>query len=415
MDKSINQKFKKNILILTIIITFIFVVINISLYIINNNYLTNKVNEENTAFLQITTHIINENDVEIALEYIEHYTHIHKVNIEVLDENQVMVFSSNVAHLYTSQYQIETTKGNYTVFIDNTDSVTVNAIESNTIYFNVLLLVIYLLAMFVLIRINKRNAMQIDQDISNVLKLIKNEKTNKINFNHQEFEHIHQVITSYLEDIDLLTEQKEMNMKGLAHDIKTPLTIIYSYFDRINKNVIVSDEDIKSTFDASVRINDLLNDIIEDKKRQSNKEINISRILVEKQKEYSQIFLNKDITIISEIEPDITVLWSEKDFTRVIDNLISNAYYYSDKESIFEITAKKDKKILIEFTSKPIDITSVNPSIMFKKGYRGTASDEINKYGKGYGLYICRLLLQTIDGEIESSIINENVKFTIIL
>ena len=26
-----------------------------------------------------------------------------------------------------------------------------------------------------------------------------------------------------------------MNMKGLAHDIKTPLTIIYSYFERMLK------------------------------------------------------------------------------------------------------------------------------------------------------------------------------------
>jgi len=392
-----------------------FVVINVSLYVINNNYLVNKVKEENTAFLNITTHIINENDVEIALEYIEHYTHIHKVNIEVLDENQEMLFSSNVAHLYTSQYQIETTQGNYTIFIDNTNSVTVSAIETNTIYVNVLLIIIYLVAMLIIIRINKRSSMQIDQDISNVLKLIENEKMDDLLFNHQEFEHIHKVITSYLEDIDLLTEQKEMNMKGLAHDIKTPLTLIYSYFDRINKKVIVSDEDVKSTFDASVRINELLNDIIEDSKRQSNKEVDVSIILVEKLKEYNSIFGNKDITIVCDVEPNITLMWSEKDFTRVIDNIISNAYYYSENGSTFEITAKNDKSILIEFNSQPIDIASINPISMFKKGYRGNSSTELNTYGKGYGLYLCRLLLETIDGMISAQIINENVKITIIL
>ena len=46
MNNSINQKFKKNIIILSIIITLMFLVINVSLYLINNNYLVNKVEEE---------------------------------------------------------------------------------------------------------------------------------------------------------------------------------------------------------------------------------------------------------------------------------------------------------------------------------------------------------------------------------
>jgi len=297
MNKSITQKFKKNILVLTIIITIIFIVINVSLYIINNNYLVNKVEEENSSFLLITTHLINENDVEIALEYVEHYTHIHQVNIEVLDGNKDMLFSTNIAHLYTSQYQIETLKGNFTIFIDNTNSVTVNSIESNTIYVNVSLIIIYLLALVVLIRYNKMNSKEINQDISNVLKLIDSEIVDKNEFKHIEFEHIHAVITTYLENIDLLTEQKSMNMKGLAHDIKTPLTIIYSYFERMLKKESLSKDEVTITFNAAIRINELLNDIIEDNQRQNNKVIDISTILTNKIIEYTPIFKNKDIMI----------------------------------------------------------------------------------------------------------------------
>ena len=64
MNNSINKKFKRNIIVLSIIITIVFLVINIALYIINNNYLINKVDEENNAFLQITTHIISERSEE---------------------------------------------------------------------------------------------------------------------------------------------------------------------------------------------------------------------------------------------------------------------------------------------------------------------------------------------------------------
>lgn len=415
MNKSISQKFKKNIIVVSIIITIVFLVINVALYIINNNYLVNKVAEENSAFLQLTTHIINENDVSIAIEYVEHYTHIHNVDIEVLDENDNMLFSSNVAHLYSSQYQINTTKGSFTIFIDNTDSITVNAIEKNTIYVNVSLLVIYLIALIILLRNNKLTTKEINQDISNVLKLIDSEKLMDSKFYYTEFDHIHKIITKYLENIDLLTEQKSMNMKGLAHDIKTPLTLIYSYFERILKAQTLSEKESNDSFEAAVRINELLNDIIEDNKGESSKEINISKILNEKIEEYYPIFKTKEISIIKNIEDDITFKWSEKEFVRVIDNLISNAYYYSKTSSIFEVNVRNKEGIQIEFTSTPTNIDDIEVNKIFNKGVRGSLSYHDNNYGKGYGLYLCRLLLGSIGGSVCIDILNENVKFTITL
>lgn len=415
MNKSISQKFKRSIIVLTIIITIVFLVINVALYIINNNYLVNKVEEENNAFLQLTTHLINENDVSIALEYVEHYTHIHQVNIEVLDEHENMIYSSDVAHLYTSQYQINTMKGVFTIFIDNTDSITVNAIETNTIYVNISLLSIYLIAIVILVRNNKITSKEIDQDIRNVLRLIDNEKNDNDKFNHTEFEHIYKIITKYLENIDLLTEQKSMNMKGLAHDIKTPLTLIYSYFERVLKSQTLSEKEANTSFEAAIRINSLLNDIIEDNKRELSKKINISRILNEKIEEYAPIFKNKQISIIKNIDKDISYKWSEKDFVRVIDNLISNAYYYSKDSSVFEVNIRNEEKILIEFISSPQNINDIEINKIFNKEYRGSLSHNDNSYGKGYGLYLCRLLLGSIGGTISIDIIDENVKFTIML
>ena len=415
MNKSISQKFKRSIIVLTIIITIVFLVINVALYIINNNYLVNKVEEENNAFLQLTTHLINENDVSIALEYVEHYTHIHQVNIEVLDEHENMIYSSDVAHLYTSQYQINTMKGVFTIFIDNTDSITVNAIETNTIYVNISLLSIYLIAIVILIRNNKITSKEIDQDIRNVLRLIDNEEIDNDKFNHTEFEHIYKIITKYLENIDLLTEQKSMNMKGLAHDIKTPLTLIYSYFERVLKSQTLSEKEANTSFEAAIRINSLLNDIIEDNKRELSKKINISRILNEKIEEYAPIFKNKQISIIKNIDKDISYKWSEKDFVRVIDNLISNAYYYSKDSSVFEVNIRNEEKILIEFISSPQNINDIEINKIFNKEYRGSLSHNDNSYGKGYGLYLCRLLLGSIGGTISIDIIDENVKFTIML
>lgn len=400
---------------LSIIITAIFLVINITLYVINNNYLVSKVKEDNEAFLQITTHIINENEVSVALEYVEHYTHIHEVEIEIMDKDQNMLFSSEVSHRYSNQYQISTSKGVYTIFIDNTDSVTVNAIEENTIYVNLSLLAIYLLALVILLRNNRISSNQIDQDISNVLVLIKNEREKSSDFNYLEFQQIHSMITQYLENIDLLTEQKEMNMKGLAHDIKTPLTVVYSYFERIQNNQVLSKTDIQTAFDSAKRVNELLNDIIDNKKREIQKEINLSSILNEKLNEYKPIFNNKSISIEVDIDNEIKFKWSEKDYVRVIDNIISNAYYYSKHSSVFKVVIRKSKQIILEFTSEPSILSDIDTENLFRKGHRGSNSAIANTYGKGYGLYLCRLLLGGVDGEITVEILNKNVKFTIFL
>ena len=303
----------------------------------------------------------------------------------------------------------------FTVFIDNTNSITVNAIETNTIYVNISLLVIYLLSLSILLRNNRLTTKEIDQDIGNVLKLIDSETLSNNKFNHSEFEHIHKIITRYVENIDLLTEQKSMNMKGLAHDIKTPLTLIYSYFERILKKQNLSEKEAKTSFEAAVRINELLNDIIEDNKREKSKEIDISTILNDKIEEYLPIFKNKRISIVKNITEGIAIRWSEKDFVRVIDNLISNAYYYSKESSVFEVNIKNEERIQIEFISSPININDIEKDKIFNKGVRGSLSFNNNNYGKGYGLYLCRLLLSSIGGSVSIDIINENVKFTIML
>lgn len=415
MNKSITQNFKRNIIVLSIIVTFIFLMINVSLYIINNNFLVNKVKEENEAFLLITTHIINENDLSVAIEYIEHYTHIHEVNIELLDENSNMLFSSEIAHKYTSQYQIDTEQGAFTVFIDNTGSITVNRIEKNTIYVNISLVLIYIVSLFVLIHMNRNSSKAINRDIENVLDLIHQKSSMDKVFNHQEFQVIYQTISEYLENIDLLTEQKEMNIKGLAHDIKTPLTIVYSYFERVLKEDDITVDDKITAFESSKKINVLLNDIIEDNARKSVQNIDLFDMLSKKQHEYQSIFTNKNIKIELHVTEGLSIVSNEKDLSRVLDNLISNAYYYSRPDSVFTIEVTQNKQTIITCTSTPQNIHDIDITSIFKKGYRGKSSHDTNGYGKGLGLYLCKILLKNMGGSITPSIENENVKFTIML
>jgi len=413
MNNSVIKKLKSNVIIVSIIVTVVFLLMNIALFLINNNFLLNKVQTENQAFLDITRHIINDNDdIHIALEYVEHYTHIHHVEIEVMDENDTMLFSSNIAHLYTYQYLLETDKGNFTIFMDNTESTTVVSFQRNTAYVNATLFVVYIGSILTLFYVNRKSIKQLNSDVSNVLQLIEGKAKDNQDFHYNEFEYINQVVVEYLEEIDFLNEQKETNMKGLAHDIKTPLTLIYTYLSKLSKGKTVSEVEIEKSYQAARRINELVEGIIDSNINKQVKEINVSSIVNKKIEEYKGFLSQKQISMESQVEDDLVVMWNDKDLERVIDNLISNAYYYSKENSVLSIhTYKQHKKVLIECISTPIQIDEVDVNNLFKKGYRGTHLK--NESGKGLGLYITKLLVANAGGNISVETINENVKFTI--
>ncbi|PAT01316.1 hypothetical protein CI105_06990, partial [Candidatus Izimaplasma bacterium ZiA1] len=286
-------------------------------------------------------------------------------------------------------------------------------VEENILYLNIILVIIYLISIAVLVYSNKRSSDHINNDLNKVLNLIDKNNYLDSSFNYYEFDHIYNVVFSYLENIDLLTEQKEMNMKGLAHDVKTPLTIIYSYFDKVIKNKEVTLKDAKTSFKAAGVINELLNDLIDNNYKKNFKEINISLLLKEKVNEFSSVLESKSISVEIDIEKDIHVLWNEKDFSRVIDNIASNVFHYSKINSKFLIKAQKDKKINLTFTSEPNTINDVDIDKLFNKGFRQNTDLKLNSYGKGLGLYICKLLLVPVDGSISAQIKDANIVFNI--
>jgi K+-sensing histidine kinase KdpD len=79
------------------------------------------------------------------------------------------------------------------------------------------------------------------------------------------------------------------------------------------------------------------------------------------------------------------------------------------------VNVKSEERIQIDFISTPINIDDIEIDKIFNKEHRESLSYNDNNYGKGYGLYLCRLLLGLIGGSVSVDKISENVKFTIML
>ena len=196
--------------------------------------------------------------------------------------------------------------------------------------------------------------------------------------------------------------------------MKTPLTVVYSYLDKYKSKKILSDKEIDIAIESTKQINELVSDVIQENFENSLIDVNLSVLLEGIITQNISVFESKNIEVISHIEKDIGYKWNKRDFDRVINNVLANAYYYSDDSSSIEITLKREKDIEITIKNKGIKINDSDLPHLFDKNYRAEKAKEINKRGQGLGLYIVKLLLENIEGNItaQSTELGETI-FTI--
>ncbi|MGS0973118.1 MAG: sensor histidine kinase [Candidatus Izemoplasmataceae bacterium] len=395
MTSYIATSKRRNVLLITMLLTLIFLLINVSLYYLNESFVAEKIDEENHAFTTLTTHLINENDLSVAIEYMEHYSHTHEVELMLKNTDGETLFTTINNHSFELTYRIETLQGEHDILIDNTEGTTVDWASSYFLYVNASLIMIYIISVGIFLWMNKDFSKKITSDIDRVLEMMNEDGALVEPKNYQEFYDMYKHIKEYLEEIDLLREQKNMNVKGLVHDIKTPLTLMRHYID------IQEDSDAKSdALKALHSMNTIVQDLMSDDYHKSMKEIQVSQLLEEIVERYEGVFSSKDLKIDLKIETDGIVRWNHRDFTRVIENLLSNAFYYSFPHTSVEMIVKKEERLIIEIRNEAEELTSKEYAKLFDKGYRKEGTMKQNTEGQGLGLYSSKLLLSSINADI---------------
>ena len=400
MNNSINTYKKKIIITSIIILSIVFAIINLSIYYYNNQYLEEKIKQENDSFALLITHLLDDSDEYVTLKYVEHYSHIHSVELEF--RSDVLLFKSEGEVVDYVEYEITNGGTTYYLLIDNTDSETTILNFSYVIYLNVAILIIYLFTILVVYRFASKEIGIITNDISLVLNQINKEGIIKeSDFFFEEFCNISTTLKKSLEQIDYLKDKKEIKLKGLVHDLKTHLTIIYSRIELIDSKKVIKEEIINDLNNQINKINEIINDVILENVDKEIQEINLSKSLDEIIKQNISVFNSKNIKVDYEIEKDIIYEWNKRDFERVVNNILGNAYYYSNNDSNVCVKLyKESNKCILSVSDKGIGIKEEDFDKIFEKNYRAIGSKEYNSKGQGLGLYIVKLLVESINGDV---------------
>lgn len=198
-------------------------------------------------------------------------------------------------------------------------------------------------------------------------------------------------------------EQLKQTISNISHDLRTPLTSIQGYLTLLQECENKQEQEqylkiIKAKTDYLTELVQEFYDLSVLENEQSDVEcerIDINRIvtdcLIEKYYEFGEIQ-----PIIQTENAPVWIYGNNLICKRIIENLIVNAFRYSD--NYIEVSINQKGVFTIKNSTKSFDNIDVN--LLFNKFY--TADKSRNKGSSGLGLYIVKELLKKIDGKIEN-------------
>jgi len=214
--------------------------------------------------------------------------------------------------------------------------------------------------------------------------------------------------------IEEASRQKTNFFINLAHETKTPITLISNYLDRyISRSRY--DEDlgvIKSNVDKLQ--NDIVNFLDVEKLERGqvfyNHDvlIDLYRFLMDKIKIFKETARGKDIKINANLQKDVYVKIDPYALDRVINNLLDNAVKYNRQEGSIDIELSViDRNAVLKVKDTGIGIPKDQLKNIFNPYYQ-LSHEKRNIQGMGMGLGIVKMIMSQVKGKIKiDSVENE--------
>ena len=234
----------------------------------------------------------------------------------------------------------------------------------------------------------------------------------------------------YQEKSEFMTQLEQIKSNFLSlisHDLKTPVARIQG-----NAEILLNEGDslnpkqkkmisgiIQTTEDLSHYVETIL-DLTRVENAQipvqlSSKDINaiIQDVIESKQ----PLALEKQITLIAQLEPLFSFKFDPRLIRRVLDNLVENAIKYSPENRTIRLVSKEENKwVKVSVIDEGLGISAAEQNKVFNKFYRVKDPNTKDIKGTGLGLYLVKYFVELHKGFIElHSELGKGSRFTISL
>ena len=215
-------------------------------------------------------------------------------------------------------------------------------------------------------------------------------------------------------------EKQKQFVTNAGHEIKTPLAIILANTDAME---LYNGENkwSRNIREQITRLNGLMKNLLmlarmdEGMTEQSASVFSLSELLLESIEIFAPSMELKQISLATEIQPDISICASKKHITQLITILLDNAVKYTNDAGQITIRLhKNEKRTKLQVENTCLSLPAVPPSKLFDRFYRADEARTQKSGGYGIGLSVAESIVKANKGNISAEYRETNrIIFTI--
>jgi signal transduction histidine kinase len=392
--------------VLIIFLSTIFL-LNIAFYFFTNNQFQKEIARQYDELYNMTAHLSTEENFETLIVYLEHYTHNNDVTIHFKNITEQTIFSNDFdAKLqnYEAVYYDDILLGYIAVNFES------SKLSKDILYgfigLNLVSITLFAFGMYILYKFLRNENTKLRLDLNHI-------ETESSVFSYKEIKQLHvQLMNSQIQR-EKQRSVYESHIKSIAHDIKTPLSVIRIYADSlVNEKLNPTKEVFLDIQVETVKIMNLIPKFIELDYVELPYIQDVSLFINRYANKYKEIFESKQISITLELET-LLVNISDKDLERLIEHLLFNAFYYSNPQSNITISVQNKTRRLV-VSDEGIGMTSETIINILKGPYRSEEAIKFNEKGSGLGLQFVKDIVRKLEANLQiDSVVGHGSKISI--
>lgn len=215
-------------------------------------------------------------------------------------------------------------------------------------------------------------------------------------------------MTGALEEID---EARSSFVSNVAHELRTPMTIVSGFVEGIIDGTISEDERNKYltiVLSESRRLGRLVNDLLQTSRLESGtaklvmKQIDINEMLRKGIISYENAITQKNLNVDVEFKREHSYAVGDEDsIYRVVMNLLDNAIKYTPEGGQIKIKSSESvRKVEVSIENSGDGISERDLAHIWERFYKTDKSRGVDKRGVGLGLYLVKTIINQHNNRI---------------
>jgi len=392
---SFKTFFKQRMVRFFVIVFAIFLLLaNIAVYFTSSVQYTRQIERQETSFVEILAHLYTLENPEMVLTYVEHYDHTNGVNLAYYSLDGTLLYQSEIAPVRQERTVLTDIDGNPVgeIVLDYQTSFFGQELTFGLVVINLFSLTLFGIGILVFYRfLNKQYAL-LDQDLAQI-------GQEGVPFRFLDMDTINRRYTDALKIEKELKSIQEHYVRVLAHDIKTPLTVLKAYLEGVQSGRIMFDSAVNQDLLAEIEVIErLVPQFIATTTDQIPRVQNIACLLKTQLERLRQVFVTKNISIDARID-DLELNIAASDILRISEHLLFNAFYYSSNGARIHFTLDQNSRSLI-VQDHGIGMSAATLEHIKQGPYREETAQKYHQKGSGIGLQIVLEIIKRIKATI---------------